>query len=71
MTMLKTISLGNHYMSMAILFRNLVFVNAILINAEVWYPITKAEIEELEIMDRKLLRNILDVPEAHQMNYFT
>ena len=60
----KTISLGNHYLSIAILFRNLVFVNSILINSEVWYPITKAEIEELEIMDRKLLRKILDAPEG-------
>ena len=62
--MLKTISLGNHFFEIGILFRNLVFVNSVLINAEVWYPIKDDDIEELEIMDRKLLRKILDVPDG-------
>ena len=64
MTILKTVSLGNHYFPIAILLRNLLFVNAVLINSEVWYPFNKSDIEELEIMDRRLMRKILETPDG-------
>jgi hypothetical protein len=35
------------------------FLNAILTNSEVWYNLTNSEIEELEALDRCLLRKIL------------
>ena len=38
------------------------FLNGILTNAEVWYGITKAEIEQLEALDMDLLRQILNTP---------
>ena len=61
---LKSVSLGNHYFFIAILLRNAMFISSVLINSEVWYPITKTDVEELEKMDRQLLRNILEVPES-------
>ena len=38
------------------------FINGVLFNAEVWYGLTKAEINEFEKLDRLLLRKILAVP---------
>ena len=35
------------------------FLNAILTNAEVWYNLTNSDIEELEELDRCLLRKFL------------
>ena len=63
-TILKTVSLGNHYFFIAILLRNAMFISSVLINSEVWYPITKTDIEELETMDRQLIRKVLEVPES-------
>ena len=40
------------------MLRNAMFVNGILCNSEVWHSISKKHIEELEVMDRSLLRYI-------------
>ena len=60
--LLEMISLGEHYMEIAILFRETIFLNGILTNAEIWYSFTEAEIKEFENLDKKLLRKILQVP---------
>ena len=60
--LLDKISLGSFYFEMAILLRESMFLNGILTNAEIWHNVQKKEIEELEELDRSLLRKILHVP---------
>ena len=38
------------------------FLNGILFNAEVWYGLTKSDVNEFEKLDRLLLRRVLQVP---------
>ena len=64
MTILKTVSLGHHYFPMAILLRNLLFVNAILVNSEVWYPLKESDLDQLEVIDRRLMRKLIDTPDG-------
>ena len=53
---------GAFYFEVAVLLRESMFLNGILTNAEVWHNVKKSEIEELEELDRSLLRKILHVP---------
>ena len=62
MNMIEKLSLGFFYFKIALLLRNLIFVNAILVNVEVWSPITKKDIEEFQKLDRILLRRIVNCP---------
>ena len=62
MSILNEISLGKHYFEMAILFRNCLFINSVLFNSEVWYPVSAAEVNELSKVDKMLMRRILDAP---------
>ena len=55
----KKISLGKDYFKIALLLRESQFLNGILTNAEVWYALSKADIEQLEELDRQLLRKIM------------
>ena len=61
MTILKMVILGQHYMRMAILMRNTHFINKVLVNSEVWYPIKEDDFKKLEKLDESLLRQILQV----------
>ena len=36
------------------------FTSKMLLNTEVWHSITKTKLEDLEVIDRMLLRNILN-----------
>ena len=60
--LLETISFGQHYIEIALLLRESLFLNGILFNAEVWYGMTKFEVNEFEKLDRLLLRRIFQVP---------
>ena len=62
MNMLKEISLGCHFFKMAMVFRNLKFINSVLINAEVWHPIVENDLKLLKKADKILLRKILEAP---------
>ena len=62
MLMLKEISLEFHYFSIAMVYRNLLFINSVLVNAEVWYPISEKDIKDLIDADKILLRKIFEVP---------
>ena len=42
------------------MLRDAMFANGILCNSEAWHNITKKHIEELEVMDRSLLKYILN-----------
>ena len=60
--LLEMVSLGEHYIEIALLFRESIFLNGILTNAEIWYSLSENEIQEFESLDKKLLRKILQVP---------
>ena len=53
MNILETVSFGRYYFQIAMTLRESMFLNA-----EIWYNIKKTEIEELEELDRCLLRKI-------------
>ena len=59
---LDIVSLGEHFIDIALLFRESMFVNGILTNAEIWYSFSESEVREFESLDRVLLRKILQVP---------
>ena len=54
---------------MALILRNSLFINSILLNAEVWHRLTKADVEELESVDNALLR-ILEAPASTPTHMF-
>ena len=60
--LLDMVSLGEHFMEIALLFRESMFINGILTNAEIWYSFSESEVREFESLDRILLRKILQVP---------
>ena len=62
MKILDTISFGKCYYLIAFSLREAMFLNGILTNADIWYSVTKSDIEELELVDRLLLRRILSLP---------
>ena len=59
MDMLNSVSFGNKYFKIAVTLREARLINGILTNCDVWYSLKKTEIEELEEVDRMLLRRIL------------
>ena len=62
MRILETISFWKSYFQIALSLREAMFINGILTNVEIWYGLTKAEIEQLELVDRLLLRRIFSLP---------
>ena len=62
MNLLRDICLGEHYIEIALLLRESMFVNSVLTNAEIWYLLRKEEIKQIEELDRTLLRKIMNVP---------
>ena len=64
LNILETVSFGKHYFRIAICLREAKFLGSVLTNMEVWYGVSKSEIEELELLDRVLLRHILGLPRS-------
>ena len=64
LSMIEKISLGKHFFKIAFLVRESIFLSSILTNSEVWYRLTKAEVDDLELLDRSLLKRILAVPNS-------
>ena len=64
MSMVEKISLGRHYFKIAFLLRESIFLSSVLTNSEVWYRVTKADLEELELLDRSLLNRIFGAPSS-------
>ena len=62
LTILETVSFGKYYFQIAMTLRESMFLNGILTNSEIWYHLKKTEIEELEEVDRCLLRKIFGTP---------
>ena len=61
-SMLEDIFFGPFFFEVALILRSSLFLNSILLNSEVWYRLTKADVEELESVDNALLRRILEAP---------
>ena len=59
MTLLQSISLGHHYIEIAITIRESMMVGGVLFNSEVWYNLTQYNIEDLEDLDKSLLRRVM------------
>ena len=62
MSILDTITFGSKYFEIATTLRQAELINGILTNAEVWYGITKSQMDELEEVDKLLIRRILNAP---------
>ena len=62
MDILKTVSYGKKYFKMAVALQEAELINVMLTKWEVWYGISKEEVNELEEIDKLLLRRILDAP---------
>ena len=62
MNILENVTLGEHFFTTAVLLRESMFLNGILTNVEVLYGLKKSEIEQLEELDKNLLRQILSTP---------
>ena len=57
--MLSDVNFGKFTVQTGLLFRDSTFVSKVLLNSEVWHSVTKVQIEDLEVIDKILLRNIL------------
>ena len=62
MSMLDEIFFGPFSIEVGLIFRCSHLINSILLNSEVWYGLTKADVDELELVDNSLLRRILEAP---------
>ena len=62
MVMLESITFGAHYFKTAILLRESMLVSALLFNAEVWYSVTKTQLQQLQEVDTLLLKRVLNCP---------
>ena len=52
---------GSYYFEVASILRSSMILYSILLNSEAWFGLNLAEIEELEQVDEKLIRRILEV----------
>ena len=57
-SILETVSFGMYYFEIAMTLRESMFLSGILTNSDIWYNLKDSEIEELEELDRMLLRKI-------------
>ena len=59
-TLLSDMPFGHRRVQVGLMLRDAMFANGILCNSEAWHNITNKHIEELEVMDRSLLKYILN-----------
>ena len=62
MNILDTISFGVFYFRIFIQLREAFFVNGTTTNAEVWYGLNDSDIQELDALDRELIRRAFGCP---------
>ena len=60
MTILDDMCFGPYQFEVASILRESLLINSILSNSEVWYNLSKTEIEQLEQIDEELLRKVLE-----------
>ena len=64
LSILEGIPFGKYFYEVGVILRNSLLVSSMLCNTEAWYNITKAEMELLESVDVRFLRNLLNAPRA-------
>ena len=62
MNILNTVSFGISYFEIAVVLREAHLINGMLSSIDVLYGLKKKETDELEMVDKILLRNILEAP---------
>ena len=62
MTLLKSVSFGEKYFQIAVTLREAHLIKGMMSSAESWYGPRKQEIEQMEEVDKMLIRKILDAP---------
>ena len=58
-SILSEVKFGTYTIQSGLIMRDAILISKLLLNSEVWHSVTKAQIEELEVIDRILLRQIL------------
>ena len=53
---------GKHYFQAAVILRESLFLNSVLLNSGVWTNVTNKEIHQLSTLDNTLVRNIFECP---------
>ena len=64
MCILKELCLGPYYFQVAIVMREALFLSVMLLNSECWTNLTKANMQELQLMDRLLIKRIMELPKG-------
>ena len=59
-SLMNDICVGKFRIQIGLILRNSIFLSKMLLNSEVWCSLTKYQIEELEKVDRILIRHILN-----------
>ena len=59
---LNDVFFGPYYFQAALILRNSLLLNSILLNSESWYNLTETDIKQLETVDNMLHRRILETP---------
>ena len=59
-SLLRDANFVKYTIQTGLLLRDTTFTSKMLLNTEVWHSITKSQLEDLEVIDRILLRNILN-----------
>ena len=61
MSMLNLTSLGHFYFEIALILRDTILISKLEFNSEIWYNVSKKQIEKLQQIDETYLRKIFDV----------
>ena len=64
MSILEEVYFGKFHFKVAMLLRESLFLNSILLNSEVWYNLSVNNIESLEKLDNILLRSVFEVGQS-------
>ena len=64
LSMLKEISFGLYYFSMAMMFRTTIFINGMLCSSEALYGITNIHVTQLEGVDTMLFKSVFQTPRS-------
>ena len=59
---LENTALGPHYFEVALLLREALLISTMIYNSEIWYGLTKKDVEELEAVDIMFHARLLKVP---------
>jgi hypothetical protein len=58
--MLEKMPGGEYHFEISVILRNAMLISSILTNSEVWYGVTKSDIEQLEQIDEMWMRNLFE-----------